>query len=80
MLRCIETHRLVADAFMNIEDNYPSELEPYWHTFPFELKKILRTYFSIDHIDDNRLNSHVSNLRFVSARTNNTYIKAKEFE
>ena len=70
VLRTIETHRLVAENFLDLNDSYPSEFAPYWDTFPVELKKLIRKYFTIDHIDDNKLNSHVSNLRLVSSRCN----------
>ena len=69
--RTIDVHTLVAEAWVDIEDNCPRHLEPWWPSLPLELKKELRQYFNIDHIDNNKFNAHVSNLRFVSMRDNN---------
>ena len=75
--RAVAVHTLVANAWMDIENNCPPELDPYWHLFPLEAKNIMRPYFQLDHIDDNKLNAHVSNLRFVSSRVNNRHTKAQ---
>ena len=72
--RKCKVHILVADAWL--DNDCPEDLEPYWNQFPNELKSILRVYFHIDHIDDNKHNAHVSNLKFVSPRENHYLIKA----
>jgi len=74
MGRKCKVHILVADAWL--DDSCPEDLEPYWNMFSDELKAILRPYFHIDHIDDNKHNAHVSNLKFVSPRENHYIIKA----
>ena len=71
----VNVHTLVGDAWIDIEHNCPKELEPWWPILPLELKKELRLFFQIDHIDDDKCNPHVSNLRFTSARTNNRHRK-----
>ena len=68
-------HVLVAETWLDFESECPEHLEPWWPTLPVELKQELRQYFHIDHIDANRWNPHMSNLKFVSARANNVNTK-----
>lgn len=68
-------HILVAETWLDFESQCPEHLEPWWPTLPIELKQELRQYFHIDHIDTNRWNPHMSNLKFVSARSNNANTK-----
>ena len=74
--RSIKVHILVADSWLDIEEECPDTLKPWWKDIPLEFKKSLRPFFSIDHKDDNRLNPHVDNLKFVSPRENQACIKA----
>ena len=71
--RKVKLHILVADSWL--DNGCPKDLEPFWNMFSDELKAILRPYFHIDHIDDNKQNPHVSNLKFVSPRENHYIIK-----
>ena len=71
--RKVKVHILVADSWL--DDSCPKDLEPYWNMFSDELKAVLRPYFHIDHIDDNKYNAHISNLKFVSPRENQHIIK-----
>ena len=73
--RRVDVHLAVADTWLWI-DSCPLDLELYWSSFSIELKEIMRSYFQVDHIDNDRWNPHVSNLRFVSPRHNNPHIKA----
>ena len=75
VLKRVNIHILVADAWLDTENNCPEDLEPWWHYLPLELKETLRPYFQIDHIDGDKCNPHLSNLRFTSSRTNNKYRK-----
>ena len=70
----VSVHSLVAHSWSI--DSCPSELEEYWSKFPSKLKEILKSYFQIDHIDNDRWNPDESNLRFVSSRHNNPHTKA----
>ena len=74
-------HNMVADTWgdkMLEEHACPFELKPYWDDFPEELKVRLQVYFNVDHIDDNKLNPHIDNLRYVSPRTNHPANKKQE--
>ena len=72
--RNVKLHILVADSWLGTDD-CPEDLKPWWDSFSQELKDTMRRYFHIDHIDDNKLNPHVDNLRFVSPRENHSVIK-----
>ena len=74
--RTIKIHTMVADTWGESMD-CPDDLAPYWSTLSTEIKDILRTYFVVDHIDDDRCNNHVDNLRFVSPRNNHFRRKQK---
>lgn len=73
--RRINVHQLVADTWLDFENNCPEHLTRWWDTCDVEFKRELRQYFHIDHIDSDRWNPNVSNLKFVSARANNTHNK-----
>lgn len=78
-------HSLVANTFLPLEDNLPEVFREYveingiayrqWDLFSDNLKSYIRSLFHVDHIDGNRANPHVSNLRYVSPRENNHHIK-----
>ena len=72
--RKVKVHILVADAWGD-EMACPREFEPYWDNLPLAVKKIMRKFFEVDHIDNNKLNNHVDNLRFVSSRDNQYHVK-----
>ena len=76
-----KVHQLVADTWgdkMLDEHACPFELKPYWDDFPEEVKERLQVYFNVDHIDDDKLNPHIDNLRYVSPRTNHPGNKKHE--
>ena len=83
-------HVLVANVFLPLDDNIPQELQEYieidgrpkhlWSLLPDHTKAWLRSLLHVDHIDNDRGNPHVSNLRFISPRANNSYVKKKALE
>ena len=79
--RKVPIHALVISTWSDKlpkEYAYPSELEPWWDDFDDKLRETLKMYFQVDHIDSNRHNPHITNLRYVSSRTNNPYNKEDE--
>ena len=71
----MNVHTLVADAWLDTENNCPEHLKPWWDDLDKDLQKELRQYFFVDHIDNDTWNPHVSNLKFVSSRHNQVNIK-----
>ena len=74
--RTIKIHTMVADTWGEHMD-CPEDLEPFWAALSTEIKEVLRTYFVVDHIDNDRCNNHVDNLRFLSPRDNHPRRKQK---
>jgi hypothetical protein len=85
-----QVHQLVMEAFSSTDENesppIPKEDWEHWPesakkyiTELLEINKILskkiKTLLVIDHIDDNPFNNHISNLRRVVPRDNNTHVK-----
>lgn len=80
-------HTLVANAFLPLSntDVLPDSLNRqvtigkttfnFWDICPDDIKEFIRSCLNVDHIDANKSNSHVNNLRYVSPRENNHYIK-----
>ena len=83
-------HQLVMEAFSPTDENEnPPIPKKDWKQWPesakqfitnlLETNKILsekiKTLLVIDHIDDNPFNNHISNLRRVEPRDNNSYVK-----
>lgn len=70
-------HGLVAETFMPIKDNLPSE----WADVRFTLKDshfyLLQRLYNIDHINGEKHDNRVANLRYVTAYQNNTSVKKK---
>ena len=81
-------HVLVANAFLPLDENIPEELDEYveidgktrqiWSLLPNHTKAWLRSLLHVDHIDNDKSNPHVSNLRFISPRANNSHNKKKK--
>jgi hypothetical protein len=75
----IKAHRLVAETFMPIDKNPPIPLED-WNQCPESAKQWIRETALIDHIDDNKKNPHLDNLRWTTPLKNHIMRKAKENE
>jgi len=83
-------HILVANAFLSLDENIPEELDEYveidgktrqiWSMLPDHTKLWIRALLNVDHIDNDRSNPHVSNLKFTSPRKNNSHVKKQALE
>ena len=73
----IFVHKLVMHAFKPIEKFPPEELKDCWHHIPEPAKIWIKNTITINHIDHNPLNNHVSNLEYVTQMQNSR--KAVEF-
>lgn len=74
----VQVHRLVIETFKPI-DQYPPIPKQEWDSTPESARQIIRECCLVDHIDDNPFNNHVDNLRWVTPKENNTYIKKQQF-
>ena len=71
-----EIHLLVMEAFgASYVDENPPIPKKDWEQCPESAKKFMIDRLVIDHIDDNPFNNHISNLRRVVPRDNNSYVK-----
>jgi len=72
----IPVHILVANTHMPFRDNLPKVWTGYteingvayklWDLMSSEQQAVLRSCYQVDHIDGNKQNAHVSNLRYLS--------------
>lgn len=88
----VAVHILVANAFMPLSEReyLPAMLKeeislgsisvPFWDVCPDTVKSFIRSCLNVDHIDADKTNPHVSNLRYVSPRENNHHIKKAQLE
>ena len=70
---CIKPHVLVAEFFL--PRPVPLCFSELWHTFNEKQKKWIQSIYIVDHIDDDGLNPHVDNLRWVTPYENNHRVK-----
>lgn len=72
----ISVHILVANTHMPFSDNLPEVWKGYteingvsyriWDLMSKEQQTVLRSCYQVDHIDGNKQNAHISNLRYLS--------------
>jgi hypothetical protein len=70
----VSVHRLVMESHKPI-DHFPPIPKNEWDATPESAKKIIRDSCVVDHIDNNPLNNNIENLRWVTLKENQTYIK-----
>jgi hypothetical protein len=71
----VNAHRLVMETFKPI-DKYPPIPKKDWKRTPASAKQFIRDTAFVDHIDSNRTNNHISNLRWVTPKENEFNRKA----
>jgi hypothetical protein len=88
----VGVHILVANAFLPLSDKQflPESLKEeiqvggvkasFWDICPESIKAFIRSCLHVDHIDANPCNPKLSNLRYVSPRENNHYIKKAQLD
>ena len=65
----VNIHTMVMHTFRPFND-YPTFDREVWASTPDEVKRHVRNTIQIDHIDANKRNNHIWNLRYVTAREN----------
>ncbi|MAD25675.1 MAG: hypothetical protein CMO44_16065 [Verrucomicrobiales bacterium] len=69
----VKPHIFVAEHFL--PKPVPLCFSELWHTLNAKQQKWIQSVYIIDHIDDNGLNPHVDNLRWVTPYENNHRVK-----
>ena len=68
-------HRIVIETWSPIDNNPPDSLKDEWDNAPECFKQWVRNTAWVDHIDGDKQNNHINNLRWVTPRQNNFYVK-----
>ena len=68
-------HRAVKESIEPIDDHPPDCLKDTWNLVPDEWRQWVRDTALIDHIDNDPLNNHVSNLRWTTPLENERHRK-----
>ena len=69
-------HRIVMETWRPIDEYPPDQLKDDWDNAPECFKQWVRDTAWVDHIDGDRENNHINNLRWVTPRQNNFYVKS----
>ena len=76
--RCnVRIHKVVAEAFLK-KPKHPEITTADWRKTPLHVRKIIQSDYQVDHIDGDRDNFHVSNLRWVTAKQNLEYYHTEQ--
>ena len=65
-------HKLVAEAFIP-KPKHPDITTAVWRKLPLSVRKVIQSEFQVDHINGDRTDYHVTNLRWVTAKQNRDY-------
>ena len=74
----ISVHRIVAELFL--PKPVPLRFSQLWPTLDKKQRDWIQSVYIVDHIDDDPSNPHVDNLRWVTPRENNKYVKAAKYQ
>ena len=74
----IQVHRIVAELFL--PKPVPLCFSQLWPTLDKKQRDWIQSVYIVDHIDNDRSNPHVDNLRWVTTRENNKHVKAAKYE
>ena len=69
----VDVHRIVAEIFL--PRPVPLCFSEIWPTLDKKQRDWIQSGYIVDHIDDDRGNPHVDNLRWVTVRGNNKWVK-----
>ena len=72
-----QVHRIVAETFIPIDENPPIPMDD-WKNTPENAKQLIRDSAIVDHINEDKTNNRVENLRWVTPKQNNTHRKSQE--
>lgn len=75
----IDTHRLIAETFIPIDEYPPIPIED-WNNTPESAKQFIRDAAVVDHILPDKSNNSVENLRWVTPKQNNPFRKEQELK
>ena len=76
--QAIQVHKIVAELFL--PKPVPLCFSQLWPTLDKKQRDWIQSVYIVDHIDNDRSNPHVDNLRWVTGRQNNKWVKAANNE